>query len=371
MNGLIRSRIPSFDVWRGVLCLGMLLSHFFYAAGGWGNPSLSSIRVLASNGNTYVEGFFVISGFFITRSLRELSSLQIKPFLARFYKRRVARIFPPYYGFVILFFSYCAIARVESPDLGLIRLSALTFWANYAPIGAGTLGAINHLWSIAVEEHFYLLWPILYFLIRSDRLRLSVAVGLALLSVFLTWNRFHPQTGMPAPNFSLWFLANQSQFRIPSLAAGSILGILSQYPIFLAMVRKYTSVWTDLLLIAFVFFGLPMIQFQSSPSFVWIWQNPLMSLGFFFIFASAIENQRIASVPLLSRFLEGIGLRSYSIYLWQQVAWVCIYPFLPGVSGLCLSLAFIVFSSNISYRFLELPYYRRLRPVNLTQGSLP
>jgi peptidoglycan/LPS O-acetylase OafA/YrhL len=161
--------LPALDGIRGLAILGVVGSHLFPAT------AHSSIQVyihqglaLGANG---VDLFFVLSGFLITGILYD--SLSDPAFFRKFYARRILRIFPIYYG-VLAAFAVAALVFGLHFHHELLSL-ALYVQNSYliAPqirdyTGPSTL-PLSHFWSLAIEEQFYLAWPITVFLLRKRR----------------------------------------------------------------------------------------------------------------------------------------------------------------------------------------------------------
>ena len=146
-------------------------------------PSLDGIRALAfgvvfvSHANGDRQGmivvtiFFFLSGYLITTLLRREHDRMGRVSLSGFYLRRCLRILPPLYItiFVILLLDTFHILRV--PWSPRSYLAASTFWMNYQVMRDGTHAGLGPFWSLGVEEHFYLLFPLLF--IAMNRLQLS------------------------------------------------------------------------------------------------------------------------------------------------------------------------------------------------------
>ncbi len=173
---LSASHIPSLDGLRGVAVLLVMVSHFAILAPG--SPLQEVLIGAARIGWIGVDLFFVLSGFLITGIL--VDSRGSQGYFRRFYARRTLRIFPLYYAFVLLVL--VAWPRLSGSALTSWR-DELTFFAYgsnilFAFVGwEGMPGHTTHLWSLAVEEQFYLLWPLVVFGVAPQRLW-RICVGL-------------------------------------------------------------------------------------------------------------------------------------------------------------------------------------------------
>jgi peptidoglycan/LPS O-acetylase OafA/YrhL len=171
------TRIPSLDGWRALSIVIVMLSHFEYATGFPREAALSWSRLF--QGNLGVRIFFVISGFLITYLLLVEAEQSCRPSLKQFYVRRVLRIFPLYYLLVAVL-AALTLAGLYS-DTWSTWLATLTFTRNI--VGRGDSLTV-HLWSLAVEEQFYLVWPVTLVTLALWR-RPKLATGLLLVPVVL------------------------------------------------------------------------------------------------------------------------------------------------------------------------------------------
>jgi peptidoglycan/LPS O-acetylase OafA/YrhL len=189
-------RIPALDGLRGIAILMVMVHHF---AANWPNDKHLATPLLevAYAGWAGVDLFFVLSGFLITGLLIETRGA--RHYFRNFYMRRVLRIFPLYYGVLIAIFVLAPLIRPASPGLQDLasRQQWLWFYAVNVHIAITgdwqfTTGWIDlgHFWSLAVEEHFYLVWPAVVLWLRPRTLLLAciamipfaLAVRLALVS---------------------------------------------------------------------------------------------------------------------------------------------------------------------------------------------
>jgi peptidoglycan/LPS O-acetylase OafA/YrhL len=177
------ARYAALDGLRGFAILMVLFVHFI----GDATPHTAVERALVKLANYGIWGvdlFFVLSGFLITGILHDAKS---SPHYFRdFYVRRTLRIFPLYYSALALLFGVLPVLPVAYPA-GLAESARHQAWlwcyvtnVYLARAGAWALPYVSHFWSLAVEEHFYLLWPIVVLTsTRAALLRICVAVSAA------------------------------------------------------------------------------------------------------------------------------------------------------------------------------------------------
>ncbi|MEZ5308595.1 MAG: acyltransferase [Pyrinomonadaceae bacterium] len=161
---------PNLDGLRFVAFFSVFLAHSFFTTDPalLGSPLLQGLTFVTSRGILGVNFFFVLSGFLITYLLLVEKESKGTVNVKYFYFRRFLRIWPLYYaivifGFLVLPWAYGFVGKQleNSGDL----LLYLTFLSNYdKTTGTAILGV---LWSIAVEEQFYLIWPLVFFLVKS------------------------------------------------------------------------------------------------------------------------------------------------------------------------------------------------------------
>src|SRR5256885_10224449 len=149
--GLIRTFMPELDTIRGIAVLAVLLLHGFYwhYAGFSFGPLARAFVLITAPGWLGVNLFFVLSGFLITGIL--VDSRNRPNYYRRFYTRRALRILPAYYGLLVLLL----VLRSSSP--AFVGLSSV-YLANMTGF-FGVACDYGPLWSLAVEEHFSIVWP--------------------------------------------------------------------------------------------------------------------------------------------------------------------------------------------------------------------
>lgn len=179
--------IPALDGIRGLAILLVMLYHF----SRWAAPSAVGLpanvfEILAFGGWIGVDLFFVLSGFLISGIL--LDTLASPRYFQSFFVRRTLRVWPLYYGVLIaVFVAGPVLGADDMESMKALRAEQGWLWA-YATnlvlarhdewvLRAGWL-EMGHFWSLAVEEHFYLVWPFVVFLVGRHRLGAVCLVGI-------------------------------------------------------------------------------------------------------------------------------------------------------------------------------------------------
>lgn len=314
-----------------------------------------------------VDIFFVISGFLITGILQKdllAENFGFWPYIGTFYQRRIGRIFPAL--LVVLAASFASgwllLLPADFKTLGKHMLagagfaSNLVYWqeAGYFDAAAETK-TLLHLWSLAVEEQFYLIWPLALWAAWKLRLKLVWVVAAALVISF-AWNVSQVQTQPVATFYS-------PLTRFWELLAGALLAVLALNKPAVATSTRVQNLKSTLGLLLFTAGIYLLSKDKRFPG----WWAMLPVLGSYLII-SAGPQAWVNRVILSHRAMVGIGLISYPLYLWH-------WPLLAFLRGTQLDApsagmvwAAIVASfvlAYLTYRFIEKP----LRFGTLWQGQ--
>jgi peptidoglycan/LPS O-acetylase OafA/YrhL len=206
--------LTALDGLRGLAVVFILAMHIFQAEA---EPASGLARVLYKTtrvGQTGVDLFFVLSGFLITGILHDTKGS--KGYFRNFYGRRTVRIFPLYYGVLI-------VATILLPMILGHRvtdaspLAMWTYMANIPPTFHFEPKTFGHFWTLAVEEQFYLIWPAVVFACSRTTL-IRVCVGCIVGSIFV-------RLGLVSLGLSTNFFALG---RLDSLALGGLLAVAAR-----------------------------------------------------------------------------------------------------------------------------------------------
>jgi peptidoglycan/LPS O-acetylase OafA/YrhL len=326
------NRLPSLD---GLRALSIALVFLGHLSGTKGFPRIYPIGDYAHLG---VVVFFVISGYLITRLLLVEHHKYGNVSLIQFYARRALRLLPAAYAFVLCVGLMSAVGYVHLHSRDIWH--ALTYTVNYEVDRSWYLG---HLWSLSVEEQFYLLWPVFFALLLPRRAR-WVIVGTIVVAPIVRAAVLVAFRGSPYRNLEMFPMVADS------LAMGCLLAMSREW---LEGKRWYLRLFKPTYSV-----GLLALVFAV---------NYFMDWGIVNAFGTSVINLSLAILihrsvychrDLFGRFLNWrpvafVGVLSYSLYLWQQLfinrnstSWVCAFPF---------NILFAICAALASYFLLERP----------------
>lgn len=300
--------IPALDGIRGIAILLVILHHSLH---GWG-PAYSglerAIRGVVSHSWAGVDLFFVLSGFLITGIL--LDTRGRKGYFTSFYPRRMLRTFPLYYATIAVCFLILPLFGIY----GELSTRQGWFWAHasnaynilhniLAPDGPA-IGWMATFWSLAVEEHFYLVWPLVVFCCTPRRL-LQVSLALlaagVLLRLALAWR---------GADFQLIY--NMTFTRLDGMLFGSVVASLHRD----GGLARHLPAFRMILGVSLA--GLILMRFSGdrafySKTFVFT----AIAAAFASLMAMVLESTPRSRVRafLSGRLLQACGKYSYAMYI--------------------------------------------------------
>jgi peptidoglycan/LPS O-acetylase OafA/YrhL len=345
-----------------------------------GVRALAILAVLAHHGSYgFVKGgflgvdlFFVLSGFLITRLLAAEWARHGSIRLSMFYARRALRIVPPLVTALV-------IAQLLGKfDWRQGAAPILFFYANY--IDAQALGTMVHAWSLAVEEQFYLAWPLVFVVaMRYGGNRAGVTVALAAFLAALTFRLYCVSAGMDAEAIYRHGLA-----RSDSLAAGCLIALTGMGHAGDSPAARHTRRIADrIVLVCFVvsFAVLCLVAVHTHPWMLGLGYSLFAIASALFIAALVAEPPQAWSKRLASSaVLTWIGRRSYGIYLFHVPIFVALEPFRERQSVINFVLVTIgrviatLIVAELSWRLIEAPALRLKRyfyPVRVSSRVGP
>jgi len=364
--------IPALDGLRGVAILMVMIRHFTPTGEETQHGLAHLIEKTALQGRMGVDLFFVLSGFLITGIL--LRSKTSPRYFVNFYFRRALRIFPLYYFVVILvtiglytlpaWSSYNNL-RTHWPYYWFYLTNFLAAHHGWDIVEENRVG-LGYLWTLAVEEHFYLLWPFVVWIFSEKSL---IRVCLAIMVIAPILRGLSPHLGQQDIAYKIL-----TQCRMDSLATGALLAVLIQYKSRAEVLQRFR--WVGLIWIPFAaYIAIRTSEFSGVPDVL------IRTFGFSII---AIACATLICVVLGSgwmttfmtwRPLRFLGVYSYGIYIYHGLLldymtdwfgirrlslntnhlWIGILPHYLA----CISASTLI--AVLSYHFLEKPFLKLKR----------
>lgn len=319
---------------------------------------------LLKGGFVGVDVFFVISGFLISSIIIEnIDSGKFS--LLDFYSRRVKRIFPALLAVLVfcIVFGWFALLDFEYKQLGKHIVAAVGFFSNlvywkeagYFDVSAETKPLL-HLWSLGIEEQFYIFWPLLLWVSSRLKLkRLTLCSLLIFFSFFHSIDRLHvdPIEAFYSPLPRVWEL----------LAGALIASLFYEKSVVIVQSRNKKD------LLSFIGLGLILLSItvisNEKPFPGWYALLPVSGTALIIMSGKdAFLNERILS----NKHIVFIGLISYPLYLWHW-SLMSFNQILAGEVPSVLSRLVIIFLSFFlaytTYKFIEIPIRQRTNSVKL------
>lgn len=347
---LERRHLPALDGLRAIAVMVVIVGHHGYP-----------IPVPADLG---VNAFFVLSGFLITRLLMRERESTSTVSLSGFYARRTIRIFPAYYAFLL--FSYVLDRLQGSHWSGTLGLSAVTYTVNYFnAFHHHPSSSIAHAWSLAVEEQFYLLWPLAFVLLaRRGRRALitGVALAAALAVIRRTWLTMH--------GADVAYLYNAFDTRFDNLAVGCLLALAADYDVVVRSVEAVARrAWYPLVTLALLLVS-RIVTPQSYHYTAGFTVNALLLMVFI------AQLLLLYATPLWS-WLEHpvtryLGAISYPMYLYHQWGDAVGRHTVSGKAPVfVVGLIATILLASGSYYVIEKPFLRLKRRFEVSRQGAP
>jgi peptidoglycan/LPS O-acetylase OafA/YrhL len=350
--------VPALD---GVRCFAVLtvaMYHFHILAAGW----------------IGVQVFFVLSGYLITSILVAAKERHSGNFFRRFYWRRTLRIFP-------LYFTYLAVAAIAFalfavPDAwGELWPWLVTYTSNFSRMMVYDKGTefFVHFWSLAVEEQFYLVWPLTVFLLtRAGLRRLLIALLVLVPLMRFGLGEYLAAQGFPDERVArVVGVFTLSQF--DAFAAGAALAL---FPLDRIRQPGLVAIACGAIWLAAGVFMLATIP-KGTPGFgIDTFGHHATTINGYHVWGPTVIN--LASAALILAAVRGsfswiltnpiavqIGKVSYGVYVLHLPMHYWLVKFVPfrhsSPLGLVVFVAYfaaVVAVATISYRFLEMPFLR-------------
>ena len=353
--------IPSLDGLRGLGAFLVIATHYGYSQDGW----------------IVLEFFFVLSGFLITAILLTETNRPLGEYLGRFYWRRLLRTFPAYFGYLLI----CGIVYVcvRQPGGFLDVLPSLaTYWFNFYTLfhfyADKPSFMFAHLWSMSVEEQFYLVWPFLVFVLSRAHLRRVIIAIVVLIPLFrLTLFGYFHLNRWTAP--LAFFFA--TPFHLDAFSIGAAIAV------FRLTERELKPRWLFLASGCVLLLGLVNASIGQNPydfiprvgevgrflrglsfgypefllqNWQFLWGYSVIDLWAAALIISASQQNWLQRF-LENRFLWHLGRISYGFYIFHMPILFLFKPILPTNQWSLAGFGFFVVLIVITFGVAHLSYF--------------
>jgi peptidoglycan/LPS O-acetylase OafA/YrhL len=339
--------LPALDGVRGVAILIVLSAH----------------TIAWPTGRLGVDLFFVLSGFLITTLLMQEWKATGTINLRGFFRRRALRLLPALaaglMAFLVLSAFFAAFGPSDYPSFTK-SLAGAALGASYViniiqAAGYEVPRGLLHLWSLATEEQFYLIWPVVLVVALRARVRVGfMAVALGGVAALIAVNRFHL-----SHEGADWFrLIAGPDVRFDALLIGCLFGLVLTAglpgPFGIAAVRRWGRRAGALVIASCV------LLTTSDTDALVEWLIVAFNLsGGLVILSLAVDRETRTSRFLSRPWLVRFGRISYGLYVWHMI--VMWTPPSWGYFPLPLGVPLSIMAAELSYKYIELPFLRRKR----------
>ena len=353
-------------------------------------PSLDGLRALSiavvllyhggfswmSGGFFGVEVFFVVSGFLITSLLLDEHDRNDRVAFGQFWKRRARRLFPALYAVLLAVGVWTALAGSAEQQSQFRRdawwsIFYVNNWGQIlgdVPYFAGEPPLLRHLWSLAVEEQWYLVWPLVFVALMRVRLPrhiVGTAVAAAALAVFvyMFWMQSRAPTPLGGPPAAFDGLDRTNYLYLSTItrAGGLLLGAGAA---FFWRPWRWTNasdapagrVLDPIATVSVAMIGCASAVASITAGYVYQWLLPLVSILSLVAVMVAVHPAAVGFRRMLGWMpLVEVGKRSYGLYLWSWPIFVIVGATEGSVSAFVWAMVLTIVIAEGSYRFLETP----------------
>jgi len=326
-------------------------------------PSLAE-RVLPG-GFLGVDLFFVLSGFLITALLLQEQSATGRVHFLAFYGRRILRLYP---ALLVLVGAHLVYTYISGLDLGAERsslISILTYTFNWRFTFTGGEG-LGHMWSLSVEEQFYLVWPLVIAFFLGVRRRVStITVVMVIAIVVIAVHR-----AMLWHRGDLWlWVAIRTDTRADAILVGAL---LAQLWIRGRLPRRATATKTAAS-VAALFLILCFALVRPENAFIYLGGYTLIAVATAIVIWAAVDTFWAGNRALNVSALRAVGRVSYGLYLWHLPVFAAVARLgseWPAAIRVAVAWPIAAAVTVASWRLVEQPclrFKKRLEPKRAGQ----
>ncbi len=364
------AHVPALDGVRGVAVMLVFISHLHMIL----SPELTFREVTPwkfinrtfEAGFMGVDIFFVLSGFLITSLLLKERSHNQLGMLSRFYKRRALRLLPALYALLIASFFVSRWENFPRDIQWRTTWHALLYLNNWNIVWnfGKAQNDLGHLWSLGIEEQFYLIWPLTILLLAKLKIPSKMLIPLILFASLVVMVH---RTSLWNNGVSWLILYVRTDARVDSLLIGAMFAYVYRH---YRVPSKILNWAASLCLVGLIYIK---YRFGSPPLQPFLFQEGFTVIAVLAgtIILAVAEGSWFANRVLISRPLTIIGKVSYGLYLWHLPIFVVLGRHVtsgPKPLRLLIGITLASVVTSLSWYFVEKPF---LNIKNRRYGNVP
>ena len=338
------SYFPSLDGFRAISVMMVIAFHLYL-------KSQYTWYYHLANGALGVDIFFIISGFLITTLLLKERAKNGSINLKNFYIRRVLRIFPAAYVYLSTIVVVCLVLKYSIDKINMI--ACFTYLADFSSIGRKhTNWATGHFWSLAVEEQFYLFFPLL--LVKN----IKAYVWMLLFILVILPVYFVVVGAFASLDFKILYFITHFLIKFQGIAIGSMTSLLVFQKIIDLEKVKFNKIIINVLNI-FLLVSIFYLGYEDFFSVKGMLKDEVISIqvATLIIINIFFPKDNFFYYFLNNKVIKFFGVLSYSIYIWHILFTDITYkPFPSFFYQIPINFLCILITATISYYFLEKPF---------------
>ena len=346
---------PALDGIRGLGAILVFLVHLSMIV----IPAERSMPTFVTGAYIYMDVFFVVSGFLITSILIGEQAATGRVAIRSFYKRRAIRLLPALWVMLLGHVVWASIVgfdvvggwRDERDSVLLAAVHLLNFRLDHvlAPVAVG----LTHLWSLAIEEQFYIVWPVVVAVLLPIRRSLKRNVAYLVGGIAaIVWHRYRL-----ADDGADWMrLYTYTDTRADSVLIGALIAYLWTHRVVPTAALKPAAWCGAAALALYTWKGRQDLEFNSKGGFT------LMAIASAFVVLAVMDTDWPVRRLLAVEPLRLLGVASYSVYLWHVPIQVMVAHGLPSWSPaarVAVSVVLTAVVATVSFVCIERPVLRR------------
>jgi peptidoglycan/LPS O-acetylase OafA/YrhL len=348
--------VPALDGIRGIAVLQVFVAHFHWIIST--DPYFNAVtpwhwlNKTLEPGFLGVDIFFVLSGFLITSLLLKDRQRNQSGMFRRFYMRRALRLLPALYAILIVDFF---VARWEKFPMDIqwrTTWHALLYLNNWNVVWHfnAAQNDLGHLWSLGIEEQFYIIWPAILIALVALKIPNKAMMGLVAITIaVVAWHR----TELWNQGVSWFFLYIRTDTRVDSLLVGALFALIYRHIRINRKMLNYSA--------SIAFLGIVYIKYNPAGSFIYQGGFTVIALLAGMVILAAAENAWIGNGVLTWKPLAVLGKVSYGLYLWHLLIFqVMGRHFTWGPNSVRIAIGIMIVSAvtAASWFFVEKPFLR-------------